>query len=92
MIPPDLAITLVVGIPIIYWLIMKVNPNWHSHVNPKKRYKNIDFGRIFLEWQQKDLDTKIATEKAIKSEKLRKIQKKINAEAEKLKSNQKDLF
>ena len=92
MIPPDLAITLVVGIPIIYWLIMKVNPNWHSHVNPKKRYKNIDFGRIFLEWQQKDLDTKIATEKAIKREKLRKRQKRINAEAEELKSNQKELL
>ena len=48
--------------------------------------------KMLEEWQQKDLDTKIATEKAIKSEKLRKIQKKINNEAEKLKSNQKELF
>ena len=62
------------------------------YVNPKKRDKDFDFGKIILEGEQKKLDTQIATEKAIKREKLRKIQKKINAEAEELKSNQKELF
>lgn len=62
------------------------------YVNPKKRDKDFDVEQTILDWEQKKLDTKIATEKAIKREKLRKRQKKINAEAEELKSNQKELF
>ena len=62
------------------------------YVNPKKRDKDFDVEQTILDWEQKKLDTKIATEKAIKREKLRKRQKKIKAEAEELKSNQKELF
>ena len=62
------------------------------YVNPKKRDKDFDVEQTILDWEQKKLDTKIATEKAIKREKLRKRQKRINAEAEELKSNQKELF
>ena len=62
------------------------------YVNPKKSRKDLDFAKIILEGEQKKLDTQIATEKAIKREKLRKRQKRINAEAEELKSNQKELF
>ena len=85
MTPPDVA-TFIFGVvlAIIIFLII--------FVNPKKSRKDFDFAKIILEGEQKKFDTQIATEKAIKREKLRKRQKRINAEAEELKSNQKELF
>ena len=89
MTPPDVAMFIFGGVLfIIIFLLIFVKP----FVNPKKRNKDLDFAKIFLEGEQKKLDTQIATEKAIKREKLRKRQKKIKAEAEELKSNQKELF